>query len=392
MARRGDGLYLRGNTWYLDCRIDGTRHVVKLGKHIKRTVAGELADVKRAAILKGEAGIGRKKKDLPFKEAREKFEEWIETEKRPNTVRRYRQCLKQLSAGFGDKPLSAITPWTLEHYKKERVSGTPLSDRPPDLSEKEWNRRCRLSANGSPIGVNRELAVLKCLFNRCKAWGLIDLDNPVRAVKLRKEPRTRLRWLSAEEESRLLAVAMEPLRSIILVGLHTGLRLQAEALQLRWDDIDVTRGQLTVAAAYAKSGRSRTVPLNSIARRTLTQLQEQARGPFVFAKSDGAPYRSIRTAFLTACRRADLTGVSPHVLRHSFGSRLAMSGADMRTIQEVGGWRTLGMVERYSHLAESHKAEAVEKLATISQRFSQQPEQGYQHDTHNPLKTQRKLA
>jgi hypothetical protein len=64
----------------------------------------------------------------------------------------------------------------------------------------------------------------------------------------------------------------------------------------------------------------------------------------------------------------------------------------MRTIQEVGGWRTLGMVERYSHLAESHKAEAVEKLATISQRFSQQPEQGYQHDTHNPLKTQRKLA
>ena len=55
MARRGDGLYLRGNTWYLDCRIDGTRHVVKLGKNIKRTVAGELADVKRAAILKGEA-------------------------------------------------------------------------------------------------------------------------------------------------------------------------------------------------------------------------------------------------------------------------------------------------------------------------------------------------
>jgi len=38
----------------------------------------------------------------------------------------------------------------------------------------------------------------------------------------------------------------------------------------------------------------------------------------------------------------------------------------MRTIQEVGGWRTLGMVERYSHLAESHKAEAVEKDLKIS--------------------------
>jgi hypothetical protein len=30
--RKGDGLYLRGRTWILDCRIDGTRHVVKLGK------------------------------------------------------------------------------------------------------------------------------------------------------------------------------------------------------------------------------------------------------------------------------------------------------------------------------------------------------------------------
>jgi hypothetical protein len=69
MARHGDGLYLRGQTWYLDCRINGARHVIKLGKNIKRTVAGELANVKRAAILKGEAGIGRKKKDLSFKDA-----------------------------------------------------------------------------------------------------------------------------------------------------------------------------------------------------------------------------------------------------------------------------------------------------------------------------------
>ena len=40
MARRGDGLYLRGKVWYLDFRHDGMRHVVKLGKNISRTVAG----------------------------------------------------------------------------------------------------------------------------------------------------------------------------------------------------------------------------------------------------------------------------------------------------------------------------------------------------------------
>ncbi len=35
MQRRGDGLYLRGTVWYLDCRVNGTRHVVKLAKALK---------------------------------------------------------------------------------------------------------------------------------------------------------------------------------------------------------------------------------------------------------------------------------------------------------------------------------------------------------------------
>jgi|ERR1043165_6831459 hypothetical protein len=83
MARHGDGLYLRGQTWYLDCRIDGKRHVVKLGKRIKRSVAGELADVKRAAILKGEAGIGKKKKDCTFDKAMEAYLTWMTTNPRP---------------------------------------------------------------------------------------------------------------------------------------------------------------------------------------------------------------------------------------------------------------------------------------------------------------------
>lgn len=43
MARRGDGLYLRGKTWYLDACINGTRHQKRLGKGITRSVALELA-------------------------------------------------------------------------------------------------------------------------------------------------------------------------------------------------------------------------------------------------------------------------------------------------------------------------------------------------------------
>jgi integrase len=373
MARRGDGIYQRGSVWYLDCRINGTRHVMKLGRNIKRSVAAEIADVKRAAILRGEHGIGTKKKDLPFKEARGKFEAWISTEKRPNTVRRYKQCLVQLARVFGSKRLCEITPWTLEHYKKVRVTGTQLTDRPQDITDLEWGRRCKQALKGSPIGVNRELAVLKTLFNKCRVWGLIGAENPVCAVKLRKEPRTRLRWLSTEEEGRLLAVAPEPIRSIIVVGLHTGLRVQAEALRLRWDDCDLQRAQLTVQAQCAKNGRSRTVPLNSIVKKTLEHLRRQATGAFVFVKSDGSPYRSIRSGFQAACKKAGLSDVTPHVLRHSFASRLVMSGTDLRTLQTLGGWRTLAMVERYAHLSESHKAAAVEKLATFHDAFHNDP-------------------
>ena len=61
--------------------------------------------------------------------------------------------------------------------------------------------------------------------------------------------------------------------------------------------------------------------------------------------------------------KARLAGVTPHILRHTFASRLVMAGTDLRTVQELGGWQTIGMVERYSHLSPAHKAEALERIA-----------------------------
>jgi integrase len=133
----------------------------------------------------------------------------------------------------------------------------------------------------------------------------------------------------------------------------------------RWANVDRKRALLTVQAAYAKSGKTRSVPLNRPLRAALTALHERAPkgAEYVFARSGGDPYRSIRTTFQTACRKAGLKDVTPHVLRHTFASRLAMAGVDPRTIQELGGWSSLEMVERYTHLGPTHKAEAVERIA-----------------------------
>ena len=351
MARRGDGIYLRGKTWWLDFVHRGERHVLRIGSNINRTVAKEIAGVERARILRGEAGIGKKRKDIVFEKAKEEFLAWAETNLKPLTVRDYRACLKQVAASslFAAKRLGQINTWTVERYKQER-------------------------AKVAPVRLNRELAVLKALFNRMREWKRYEGENPVEGVEFLKEPRTRLRYLEHDEEARLLEAASEPVRTIILVGIHAGLRIQAEALQLRWADVDLRRGLLTVQAAYAKNGCTRTVPLNSTLRETL-RPQGADGGAYVFTSRQGSPFRSVRSVFELARRKAGLgSDVTPYTLRHTFASRLAMAGVDFRTIQALGGWKSLALVERYSHLSPRHLAEAVERIAKIPQRYSQHPQ------------------
>jgi integrase len=338
MARRGDGIYLRGRTFWLDFMHHGQRHVVRLGKNISRTVAGELARVERAKVLKGEAGIGVKRADVGFDQAKAAFLEWAEANKRQRTVRTYRQCLEALARSFAGKRLSGISAFDVERHKRTRIEA------------------------GVRVMVNRELAVLRALYNRCREWGKYEGANPVATVKALRENAGRLRFLDHDEEAALLAACREPLRTMVLVGLYAGVRLLSEGLTLRWADVDLKRGLLTVQGAYAKSGKTRTVPLNTVLRGALAQLRERSAGEYVFAKRDGEAFASIRTAFATACRRAGLVGVTPHVLRHTFASRLVMAGVDLRTVQELGGWSSLELVQRYAHLSPGHKAEAVERI------------------------------
>ncbi len=347
MARHGDGLYLRGQTWYLDCRLNGARHVIRLGKQITRHAAKEIAQVKRGAILKGEAGIGRKRKDLSFDEARKKFEAWADASKKPGTAQAYKECLRRLAESFSGTRLSALSPFLVEKHKQQRIHA------------------------GARVRANRELAVLKSLFNRCREWKLFEGDNPVASVKLVKEPRQRLRFLEPEEEDRLLAECAEPLRTLVLVGTNCGLRLKSEALTLRWADVDVMRRTLTVAAAYAKSGTSRAVSLNSVMLAALTRLPKISE--FVFAKPNGKPYHAIR-GFRAACQRAGLTGVTPHSTRHTFATRLVENGVDLRTVQELGGWATLSLIQRYAHVSPTRKVEAVEGLVRNSPTLFTTPE------------------
>jgi integrase len=345
MARKGDGIYLRGKTWWLDFIHFGNRHVVRLGKNVGRTVARELASVERAKILKGEAGIAtRKRRDISFDKAKEEFLTWARANKKPGTAEFYQYCMQSLSRSFAGKNLVEIHPFLVEKHKQMRIG------------------------EGHRVAVNRELAALNALFNRCREWRKFDGENPVRSVKKLDEPLNRLRYLSEEEEAALLSQCDEPLRTIVLLGIYAGLRIKAEALTLKKDSVNLSRCLLTIEAAYSKNGETQTIPIHSKLVEPLRAVMKGSRGEYVF---EGRQKRdSIRTAFENACERAKLRGVTPHSLRHTFASRLAMAGVGNRTLQELGRWKRVEMIDRYAHLSPEHLAHAIEKIGQNSTTLS----------------------
>ena len=161
----------------------------------------------------------------------------------------------------------------------------------------------------------------------------------------------------------------------MLTALHAGLRA-SELLSLTWQDVDFQRRMVTVQAGYAKNGESRSLLMNTSLTTTLKALRMNAPDDCaVFRTSQGTPYRNFRTTFERAVCQAALSDFTFHDLRHTFASRLVMSGVDLPTVQLLLGHTGIAMTLRYTHLTSDHKARTAAKLDEFgkkSQQFSQQ--------------------
>ena len=223
----------------------------------------------------------------------------------------------------------------------------------------------------SPATRNRFHDGLSGMFKRAVRLGLVR-SNPVTGIPKVKEPSGRVRFLSHEEEEAVRAALPEALRPLFTVSAHTGLRWSEQA-GLEWRDVDVLSGIVTVR--LSKNGSTRRVPMNSVVRGVLVGVaadRERPNDPTepVFQ----AAYRSVARATERAMEAAQATltaagkdasrlrGYTWHGNRHTFASRLVMAGVDLRTVQELGGWKTLSMVQRYGHLAPERLASAVERI------------------------------
>lgn len=297
-------------------------------------------------------------------------------------------------------------PWFLQHRKSgkkgidhiNRCFTKPFGDMAlieftPSFVD-QW-RTQRLKNSKSIETVNRDIAMLKAALSKAVLWGLID-RHPLEKLRLLKSDRNgKVRFLSSDEETTLRNAAInretrirterdshnkwlkdrghelrddlnqyvfaDHLRPMILLSMNTGMR-RGELFSLKWENVDFERALLTIEGAYAKSGKTRHIPLNSEALQVLKDWRTQTKNhDLVFHNKDGKRFDNIKKGW-AAILGSDIKNFRWHDLRHHFASRLVMAGVDLNTVRELLGHSDMAMTLRYAHLAPEHKANAVEKL------------------------------
>jgi len=329
------GVFKRGNKYWIDF-YDSNRSRVQESSHSssKRDAEALLA-LRRSEILRG---IYKRPAKITFGELGTRYMEYAKGNKR--SWLRDQQMLKHL-AGFcgSERQIGEIVAADIEGYKLHR----------------------RKEVSGSTV--NRELALLKRMFNLAIDWDLYLGSNPVRKVKFFQEINTGFRVLSKEEEKKFLASATPYIQDIALFALNTGLRI-GEILSLKWEGVDLEKGLLTVFAE--KTHKIRPVPINSEARRVLEFWTLGRKNEFVFYNHEtGKPFVDLKTGFALACRKAEIEGVTWHTLRHTFASRLLDRGVDIVTVQQLLGHSTVIVTMRYTHTNLDSKKAAVAKLESF---------------------------
>jgi len=268
---------------------------------------------------------------------------------------------------FAGKTLAEITPDLIAQARDELAAGTYTRGKERTsrktgviIPPKEYRR--------SGATVNRYLATLShMLTTAMKEWRLID-RNPVRDISKKKESRGRTRFLSDEERDALLeacqASAWPDLHTLVLLAISTGAR-RGELIRLKWADIDLKTARAVVHET--KNGDPRTLPLVGKALEALRalKLQNSARSEYVFPQPSGfpGPYEGFDGHWYAAMKAAGIENLRFHDLRHTTASYLAQQGASLLEIADTLGHRTMTMVKRYAHLAQSHKVGVIERMA-----------------------------
>ena len=343
-------LYKRNDIWWMDVRINERRRRLSTGTKNKKLA--ESCYAKTVVEIQTGKWFPDESKKRKFEELRDRYmREHSQVYKAPKSHLRDGASFKHLSQLFGELTLAEITPARISEYKS-----------------------IRRTEGAKPATLSRELEVLRHSLNLAvREWEWLD-RNPFERVKIDKVNNKIERWLTSDEEVRLLQASLPWLRDIVIFALNTGMR-QDEILSLKWSEIDLVRQ--TALLLMTKNKEKRTVPLNQ----TMTELLRgkskiRSISGYVFTSQaeNKIDARNLLRAFYAARTKAKLEDVRFHDLRHTFATRLVQSGVDLYVVKELLGHKTITMTMRYAH----HDPESLRHGVEVLDNY------GHKKDTPTP--------
>ncbi|HLT36719.1 MAG TPA: site-specific integrase [Enhygromyxa sp.] len=301
--------------------------------------------------------VETEKKEVPtFAEFAPRFLEGYAKANRhkPSTIEGTEKNLRvHVLPAFGDRRLDELTQEDIQRFKGQRTH----------LANKT---------------VNHHLSLMRCMFTAAVEWGVIE-QMPVELKRL-KVTKTTMDFYDFDDFEALVSAASEIDRRVllmVLLGGEAGLR-SGEIRALEWSSIDFRRRMLTVERSeyqghvtLPKHDKIRQVPMTTRLTEAL-RAHRHEHGPRVLYKEDGSSLarHTLREWLTPACLDANVRYRSPHCLRHTFCSHLAMRGAPVRAIQELAGHADLKTTQRYMHLTPAALEGAIRLLEQPSPSFA----------------------
>ena len=328
------------NRWYYEFMMFGIRkHGACRGCNDRSSALEYEAEIKEELSL-----IHRGKKTseslITIKEMFDLFEEYSKANLKDSTKKSNSSKITFFRNYFGEKSkITEITPAKIEDLK---VYITENLER-------------------NPATYNRYFTVLSKAFNLIITEKKLNMINPCRLVKKLKENSYKIRYLTIDEEKRLMEELSESLKPIVICALTTGLRL-SNILNLRWESIDIEQNFIEILKQENKGHKQIRLPIAPKFKIELEKIGIKKEGYVFINPATGEQYKTIKTGFKGALRRAGIKNFRFHDLRHTVGTRLVANGADLITVKEFLAHSDIKTTQRYMHPTPENMLNAIDIL------------------------------
>lgn len=227
----------------------------------------------------------------------------------------------------------------------------------------------RRAEGRAPATINRELSALKRMFS-LGARAQPRLVEAIPYIPMLKGEKVRQGFFEEEDYRALLKVLPEHVQVVLAIGFWTGLR-QGEILNLRWEQVDLSRGTIRLEPGTTKNAEGREVPLIPEVHTLLTEWRQKTREhasrcPWV-CQYRGNRMTHFRRSWVEGTQKAGLSGKLFHDLRRSAVRNMVQAGIPEGVAMRMSGHKTRAVFDRYAIVSSRDLELARTKLTELAQ-------------------------